>query len=233
MSRHEPGDAIRPALDAAAAAVKPRLRGWLHAGWTPIVLVACVILVALAPDGAARWTSVVFGLSAVLLFGTSAMYHRGSWSTKWRTLLRRLDHSNIFLVIVGSYTPLTALLLPTRDAVILLSVVWGGGLLGMGLGLFAPGLPRWVTVPIYLALGWAAVAYLPQFWQYGGPWVLALVVIGGLLYTLGGLVYASKWPDPSPRWFGFHEVFHAFTVAAFACHFAAIALVVLGPAPVT
>jgi hemolysin III len=196
------------------------------------VLIACGILVAMAPGGVARWTSLVFGLSAVLLFGTSALYHRGSWSAKWHTLLRRLDHSNIFLVIVGSYTPLTALLLPARDAAILLSVVWIGGALGMALNLFAPGLPRWVGVPIYLALGWAAVAYLPQFLQYGGPWVLALVVVGGLLYTLGGLVYASKWPDPSPRWFGFHEVFHAFTVAAFACHFAAIALVVLRPAQV-
>lgn len=227
MSRHERRDALEPVLDAAAAAVKPRLRGWLHAGWTPIVLVACIVLVTLAPGGVARWTSAVFGLSAVLLFGTSALYHRGSWSSRSHALLRRLDHSNIFLVILGSYTPLTALLLPTRTAIILLSAVWGVGLLGMGLKLFAPSLPRWVTVPVYLALGWAAVAYLPQFLQYGGPWVLALVVIGGLLYTLGGLVYATKWPNPSPRWFGFHEVFHSFTVAAFACHFAAIALVVL------
>ncbi len=167
----------------------------------------------------------------VALFGTSAVYHRGRWSTPARTWLRRLDHSNIFLVIVGSYTPLTALLLPSRQAAMLLIAVWSGALIGVGLKLFAPTLPRWVTVPIYLALGWVAVAFLPQFLANGGPGVLALVVAGGLLYTAGGLVYASKWPDPSPRWFGFHEVFHTFTVLAFGCHFAAIAWVVLGRQP--
>ena len=215
-------------LEQQLASAKPRLRGWLHAGWTPVVVLACAALVILAPSGAARWTALIFAATAVALFGTSALYHRGRWEGRPAVVLRRLDHSNIFLIIVGSYTPLSALLLPARQATILLSVVWGMAVLGIGFKLIFTKAPRWVGVPIYLALGWAAVAYLPSFLRYGGALVLGLVIAGGLLYSLGAIVYATKWPDPSPRWFGFHEVFHAFTIVAFACHFAAIAIVVLG-----
>lgn len=214
-------------LERVVDVVKPRLRGWLHAGWTPVVVVACAALVIMAPEGTPRITAAVFGATAIALFGTSAVYHRGHWNGRTAALLRRIDHSNIFLIIVGSYTPLSALLLPRREATILLTAVWGTALAGIAFKVLATKAPRWLSAPIYIGLGWAAVAYLPQFWERGGPLVLSLVVAGGLLYTLGALVYATKWPDPSPRWFGFHEVFHAFTVVAFACHFAAIALVVL------
>lgn len=208
--------------------MKPRLRGWLHAGWTPVVALACLTLVILAPPGAPRWTALIYTVTAVALFGTSAVYHRGHWAGRAATVLRRLDHSNIFLIIVGSYTPLSALLLPRQQATVLLTVVWSMAVAGIVFKLVFTRAPRWVGVPIYLVLGWAALAYLPSFLHHGGPLVLGLVISGGLLYTLGAVVYALKWPDPSPRWFGFHEVFHAFTVVAFACHFAAIAMVVLG-----
>ena len=141
---------------------------------------------------------------------------------------KRLDHSNIFLLIAGTYTPLTIALLDRVDATILLSVVWGGALAGILLNLFWPTAPRWLTTLIYVALGWVAVWYLPQLWAGGGPAVVWLIVAGGVLYTLGAIVYGMKKPDPSPTWFGFHEIFHAFTVAAWACHCVAVYLAVLG-----
>lgn len=214
-------------LDRVVDAVKPHLRGWLHAGWTPVVAIACTALIVLAPDGAARVSALVFGVTAVVLFGTSALYHRGTWSPRAHSILRRMDHSNIFLIIVGSYTPLSVLLLPRREATVLLVAVWSLAIAGILFKVFVTREMRWLSAPLYLGLGWAAVAYLPHFWDHGGPVVLGLVVAGGLLYTVGALVYAARWPDPSPRLFGFHEVFHAFTVVAFACHFAAIAIVVL------
>ncbi len=212
------GEAVRDAADA----VKPRLRGWIHAGSFPLVVAASIVLVALAPDTRTRIACAVFGVAAALLFGTSAVYHRGNWSPKVAVLLKRFDHSNIFLIIAGSYTPLTLLLLPEGKARVLLLLVWGGALAGIAFRVFWVGAPRWLYTPIYIALGWAAVFYLPDFLREGGVAVLTLVVVGGVLYTAGGVIYALKRPNPSPRWFGFHEVFHAFTVAAFVAHYIAI-----------
>lgn len=206
----------------------PRLRGWLHAGAFPLVTAASIVLVALAPSPQAAVASAVFGLTAILLFGTSALYHRGSWSPRTAAVLKRFDHSNIFLIIAGSYTPLTILLLPQSKATILLWLVWGGALAGVAFRVLWVGAPRWLYTPAYLLLGWAAVLYLPDFARHGGPAVLALMVVGGVLYTLGAIVYGVKRPNPSPRWFGFHEIFHAFTIAAFAAHYVGISLAVLG-----
>ncbi|GIG28580.1 PAQR family membrane homeostasis protein TrhA [Cellulomonas marina] len=211
-------------VDEVVAAVKPRLRGWLHAGVSPLVLAACVVLVALAPTPAARWSTAVFGLSAVLLFGTSAVYHRGTWSPRTAAVLRRLDHTNIFLIIAGTYTPLSVLLLPASTARTLLLVVWSGALAGVLARVLWLSAPRWVYVPVYVALGWVAVWFMPAFGRSGGDAVLWLVAGGGLAYTLGAVVYGLRRPDPSPRWFGFHEVFHALTVVGFACHFVAVAI---------
>lgn len=213
-----------------ARAIKPRLRGWIHAGSFPLVLAASVVLVVLAPDTRARIACAIFGVTAALLFGTSAVYHRGNWSPKVAVLLKRFDHSNIFLIIAGSYTPLTLLLLPEGKARTLLLLVWGGALAGIAFRVFWVGAPRWLYTPIYIALGWAAVFYLPDFLRTGGPAVLTLVIVGGVLYTLGAVVYGLKRPNPSPRWFGFHELFHAFTVAAFAAHYIGISLAVYGSA---
>jgi hemolysin III len=150
---------------AAAATVKPRLRGWLHAGMFPLAVAGSIVLVALSPTSSARIANTVFGLTAAMLFGTSAVYHLGTWSPRVTGVLRRLDHSNIFLIIAGTYTPLAVLLLPTHTATVLLWTVW-----------------------------------------------------------IGAVVYATKWPNPSPRWFGFHEVFHSLTVIGYTCTFVAVAI---------
>ncbi len=210
-------DAAHEAAQAVARAAKPRLRGWLHAGTFPLALVGGAVLTALAPDGRSRVAVAVFALSACLLFGVSAIYHRGTWGPRAEALLKRLDHSNIFLIIAGTYTPFTVLLLPEGSGRTLLWIVWTGALAGVAFRVLWVGAPRWLYVPVYVALGWVAVVYLPHFLA-GGLAVLVLVVTGGILYTLGGLVYGLKRPDPSPRWFGFHEVFHALTVAAFLAH---------------
>lgn len=219
-------DRAHEVASGIAQAIKPRLRGWIHLGSFPLVLAASIVLVALAPPGRPRLACTIFGISAALLFGTSALYHRGNWSPRVAILLKRFDHSNIFLIIAGSYTPLTMLLLPEGKARTLLLLVWGGAIGGILFRVFWVGAPRWLYTPIYIALGWAAVFYLPDFLRNGGGAVLALVILGGLLYTAGGVIYALKRPNPSPRWFGFHEIFHAFTVAAFAAHYVGISITV-------
>lgn len=218
-------DGVGDAVEAVVETLKPRLRGWVHAGVAPVVLVAAVVLVVMSPTPAARWSNAVFGVSAVLLFGTSAVYHRGTWSPRVAGVLRRLDHTNIFLIIAGTYTPLAVLLLPAPTARTLLLVVWSGALLGLLARVFWLDAPRWVYVPIYLALGWVAVGFFPQFWATGGPAVVTLIAVGGLAYTVGAIVYGMKRPNPSPRWFGFHEIFHVLTVVGCGTHLAAIAIV--------
>lgn len=209
-------------------AVKPRLRGWLHAGMAPLVLAGAIVLVALAPTTAGKVTTAIFGLSSILLFGVSAVYHRGTWSPRVTGVLRRLDHTNIFLIIAGTYTPLAVLLLPRATAQMMLVVVWSGALAGLLARIFWLGAPRWFYTPVYVALGWVAVWYIPTFWVATpqGPTIVWLVAAGGLAYTLGAVVYGTRWPDPSPRWFGFHEVFHSLTVVGFVCHYIAVSIAV-------
>jgi len=209
---------------AGVLVVKPLLRGWLHLGMFPLVLVAGVVGVALAPTTASRWAMAVFGLTAAMLFGISALYHRGSWSPRAQGVLKRFDHSNIFLIIAGTYTPFAVLLLQPGPQRALLLVAWLSALAGIAFRILWVGAPRWLYVPAYLAMGWVAVAFLPQFLEGGGTAVLVLIAVGGLLYTIGALVYGLKRPDPSPRYFGFHEIFHALTVVAFTCHYVAVSL---------
>jgi hemolysin III len=204
---------------------KPRLRGWLHLGAAPFALVAAIVLVCLSRGGAEIASSSIYATSAVLLFTVSAIYHRGRWSPRALAMLKRFDHANIFLIIAGTYTPFAVLLLEGGARTALLSIVWTGAALGVGFRVFWVGAPRWLYVPAYLALGWVAVAYLPQFTSTGGVAVLVLLAAGGLLYTVGGIVYGTKRPNPSPTWFGFHEVFHSLTVLAFALQYIAISIV--------
>jgi hemolysin III len=220
-------------VDDAVAVVKPKLRGWLHAATTPLALAAGIVLTALAPTASSRASAAVFAVTAFLLFGTSAVYHRGKWSPKVRMLLKRLDHSNIFLIIAGSYTPFAVVLLPHNRARTLLLIVWCGAIAGVLFRVFWTGAPRWLYTPVYVALGWVAVIYLPDFLHRGGVAVLVLIVVGGALYSLGAVVYALKRPDPSPRWFGFHEIFHTCTVAAFVVHYIAVSLAVYSAGPTT
>lgn len=212
----------------AVAAVKPRLRGWLHAGTFPVAVLAGVVLVIVAPTTQVRVSAAIYTVTAALLFGISAVYHRGRWSPRTQGVLRRFDHANIFLIIAGTYTPFTLLVLPETDGTLLLWLVWAGALLGVLFRVFWDGAPRWLYVPIYVALGWAAVFWLPEFATHGGAAVVTLIIVGGLMYTLGAIVYGTKRPNPSPRWFGFHEVFHAFTLAGFASHHVGIWLAAFG-----
>ena len=203
---------------------KPHLRGWLHAGMAPISVVLGIVLVALSPPEY-RWAAALYSITAIMLFGTSALYHRFNWKPRTKVLLKRLDHSNIFLIIAGSYTPFAVVLLPPDQEKVLLILVWSGALAGVLFRVFWVGAPRWLYTPIYIALGWVAVFYLPAFWSAGGPAVVLLLAAGGLCYSAGGVVYALKRPNPSPTWFGFHEIFHALTLAGFITQYIAVSLV--------
>ena len=215
-------------LREAAREIKPQLRGWLHLATFPLSVAAGVVLVALAPDAKTRVACAVFALSASMLFGCSALFHRGHWSPRWHSVLRRLDHSSIFLLIAGTYTPFALMLLDGRNARILLGLVWGGALIGIAFRIFWIGAPRWLYLPVYIALGWAAIFWLGDFASSAGPAVLTLIIVGGALYSVGGLVYGLKRPNPIPRWFGFHEVFHSFTIAAFVVHYVGVSMIVYG-----
>ncbi|MGA4670908.1 PAQR family membrane homeostasis protein TrhA [Propionibacteriaceae bacterium Y1923] len=211
-----------PRVADVVAAVKPRLRGWLHTGMTPLAFLGGLVLIIFTPTIGGRVAVAVYLLSALLLFGNSAVYHRGTWSERTTRLLRRFDHANIFVFIAGTYTPLAVQLLEGRSRVALLVLIWVAAALGVGFRVLWLSAPRWLYTALYLLMGWAAVGWLGQFWTNGGPLVVALIIAGGLVYSLGAVVYARKRPNPSPTWFGFHEIFHAATVVAALCHFAAI-----------
>ena len=231
-------DMIRTRLDEVVdraqdklAEVKPKLRGWLHLGTAPLTLAAGIVLIVLSPTPTTRIGSALFAATALVLFTVSAIYHRGTWSPRTWNFLRRFDHSNIFLLIAGTYTPFALIFLAGSARTLLLSIVWTGAILGVVFRVFWTDAPRWLYVPIYIALGWAAVFFIPQFAAGARAFdpaiaiaVLALVAVGGILYTLGGVVYGLKRPNPFPRWFGFHEVFHTFTVLAFATHYIGVSL---------
>ena len=204
---------------------KPTWRGWLHAGTAPLVLVAGIILVALAPGTSTKIVCAIYIVTGVLLFGTSALYHRGNWSPKAKATLKRLDHSNIMLVIAGTYTPLSYLMLPRPTATLLLWMIWIGAIAGVIFRVAWVGAPRWLYVPIYVLLGVTALFFLPEFWAAGVAPTL-LICLGGALYIAGAVIYGIKRPNFNRSHFGFHELFHALTIAAFATHFLAIVLVV-------
>jgi hemolysin III len=174
--------------------VKPRLRGWLHLGMFPAVLIAGLVLTALADSARGRVACGIFALTACLLFGVSALYHRGDWSPRMDGVLRRLDHANIFLIIAGTYTPLAMLLLPGAKGEWLLWGIWAAAAAGILFRVFWVGAPRWLYTPCYIAMGWAAVFYLPDFMRTGGVTVMVLVIVGGVLYSSAGSSTASSAP---------------------------------------
>lgn len=227
--------AVQGAADAAAVRIaellmiKPKWRGWIHTVTAPLALASGIVLLMLAPTPDRRIASAVYALTGVLLFGVSAVYHRGNWSPGVKAVLKRLDHTNIMLVIAGSYTPLAWSLLERPTAVLLLWLIWSGATLGVLFRLLWTNAPRWLYVPIYIALGCGSLFYLPDFFAASVPAAL-LICIGGALYIAGAVFYALKKPNISYEHFGFHELFHAFTVFAFAAHFAAIVIAVLSPA---
>jgi len=222
-----------PLIEAGAVGaqsdVKPTWRGWIHAATFPIAVVAGIVLISLAQGAPAKWASAVFMVTSMMLFGSSALYHRFNWKPRTLAVLKRIDHANIMLLIAGTYTPLAVLALPTQKTIILLSVVWGGAIVGILFRVFWLHAPRWLYVALYLALGWAAVMYLFDLFDANAT-MMTLVLIGGLLYTAGAVVYALKRPNPWPGHFGFHEIFHVCTVLAFLCHWAASLLIAMHPA---
>lgn len=224
-------DHLQDRVEDTIAEVKPKLRGWLHAGTVPLALAAGITLIALSPDAKTRIASAVFAFSAVLVFTVSAVYHRGHWSPRVKAALQRFDHSNIFLLIAGTCTPFAVLLLQGSQRWWMLGIVWTGAVAGVVMKVWWTSHPRWVSVPIYLGLGWAPVGFFGGFLEgaqkYGpsvGAAVIAMVVVGGALYTVGGVIYGTKRPNPSPRWFGFHEVFHSLTILAFVTHYVGVSL---------
>ena len=214
----------------AAVAARPRLRGWLHLWAFAVSVAAGIVLVAVA--GATRGAeaggaTAIYALTVCLLFGTSATYHRVKWTRPSRhALLARLDHSMIFVFIAGTYTPFALLAMPERTGRVVLTVVWTGALGGVLLKTSWITAPRWLSAPLYLGLGWVAVFTVPDLLHLGGVAAFVLIAVGGLLYTYGAIVYATQRPDPWPRTFGYHEVFHLCTVVAAACHMVAVWLAV-------
>jgi hemolysin III len=215
-------------ISETVAETKPTWRGWIHTGILPLVIAGGIVLLVVADGFVAKVAAAVFFAGSVLLFGTSAIYHRLNWGPKAKLALKRFDHANIFLLIAGSYTPVTLLALPQEKGLLLIIAIWTVALLGIGFRVFWIGAPRWLYVVIYIAMGWAAVVYLPELLAANLAMML-LILIGGLLYTLGAVFYAMKRPNPFPGHFGFHEVFHTFTALAFMCHWSAVLLISLSP----
>jgi hemolysin III len=214
-------------MSAVVEAVKdpharPRLRGRIHQYAVGVAAVCGVVLCAVA---ATRSGALAFGACLIYsvticgLFGTSALYHRRVWGPRGYAVMKRLDHSMIFLFIAGTYTPFSLLLLDRPTATWVLAVVWGGAVLGVALKMAWPRAPRWLSVPLYIVLGWTAAFVFPDLWRGGGTAPLVLLLAGGVLYSAGAVCYALKRPNPWPRTFGHHEFFHAATVVAALCHY--------------
>jgi hemolysin III len=216
---------IRPdsTVERAIAATKPHLRGWLHAGVTPLVLAAGIVLICLSPTPVARLAASIYALSGFLLFATSALFHRGNWSPVADRRFNRIDHANIYLIIAGSYTPVALLGLPSPTRETLLTFVWVGALAGIAFRMLWMGAPRMLYTALYIALGWSVAPVIGQLFATRIA-AAVLTVVGGGLYTLGGVVFGFKWPGPSAVWFGYHEVFHLATVAAWTCQYIAISM---------
>lgn len=205
---------------------KPRARGWIHEVAFFISLVTGVVLVSVAPTARDRLASAVYAVSATALFGTSALYHRRTWSLAGRRVMKRLDHSMIYVLIAGTYTPFALLTMHNTAGKVVLGVVWGGALAGIAAKMAWISSPRWLSTPLYVALGWIAVFVLPDILHSGGVAMLTLLLVGGAAYSIGALCYALRRPELVPGVFGYHEVFHACTAVAATCHYVAVSLAV-------
>jgi hemolysin III len=224
----ERASAAKEATADAIAAVKPKLRGVSHEWAFFLSLGFGAALIILAETPRATLAVAVYAISLSALFGTSALYHRVNWSRpQVRQWMRRLDHSMIFFLIAGTYTPFALLVLEGTLAMTILAVVWVGAIAGAIVEMIWIDHPKWASALIYLSLGWVAVATFPQLWSEMGAAGTLLVAVGGLLYTAGAVVYAVQRPNPSPAVFGYHEVFHLFVIAAAMVQYAAIAFFAL------
>ncbi|MGZ4701404.1 MAG: PAQR family membrane homeostasis protein TrhA [Ilumatobacteraceae bacterium] len=210
------------------AVIKPLMRGWSHVlAFTVVAVLGIIMLVVAGASASERVWLGVYVAGTLTMFGISAAYHTLPWGPHGRSIMRRLDHSAIFLAIAGAYTPIMAVALTGWQKVVVLSAAWGGAVVGMTLEWVPLKVPRPLFTAIYVIVGWSAALAFPQLYRHLGGTGFALVLGGGLLYTLGAVVYALKRPDPWPKVFGFHEIFHLFTLAGAGCHLAAIAFYVV------
>lgn len=204
------------------------MRGVLHQWAAVVAALAGVTLILSAPSGTARWATIVYALSIVGLFTVSAIYHRVNWTSPIsRQWMRRLDHAMIFVMVAGTTTPIAAVMLDGSMRTIVLSVAWGMAGIGITIKLLWIGAPKWLSAAIYLAIGWAGMAVFPKLVGDLGPWPAVGLIGGGILYTVGAVIYATKKPDPLPKVFGYHEIFHALVIVAALAHFLVVALAVL------
>jgi len=201
---------------------RPRFRGVFHQYAFFASLITGAVLVLVAPTRKATTASAIYAASVSGLFGASALYHRVSWRPATRRWMRRLDHSMIFVLIAGTYTPFALLVLHGTLSSVVLGVVWGGALAGVVLKLLWVDAPKWLMAAIYLALGWVGVATVPQMLSRAGAGAVTLLFVGGALYSAGAIIYALRRPDPRPATFGYHEIFHVLVIAAAAAHYAAV-----------
>jgi hemolysin III len=213
--------------DLATALERPRLRGVFHLCAFVVFATLGAVLIATAPGARERVAGGVFGIALALTFGISALYHRVTWKPAARRVMRRLDHASIYLLIAGTYTPYGLLVLSGAWRFSLLAVIWIGAALAIAQTLVWVDRPKWLSAVLGIVLGWAGVVAFPQILEATGSVGASLLLAGGVLYTLGALVYARSRPDPLPSVFGYHEVFHVLTIVAAACQYAAIAFFVL------
>jgi hemolysin III len=210
---------------------RPRARGWIHLCMALFAIVgglALVLAAVIASTPTAVLATAIYTVTIVAMFSVSAVYHRKHWHSrtalKW---MKRLDHSAIFVFIAGSYTPFALLAMPPHTAAQVLTIVWSGAAGGVALKMLWPSAPRWLGVPLYLLLGWVAIWFAGVLLAGAGPVVVSLLVLGGVLYNIGAILYALRWPNPWPHTFGYHEFFHAFTAAAAISHYIAVWFVLL------
>ncbi len=208
---------------------KPLLRGWMHLVCFFLAIPAGVTVVVLATETRGRLASLIYAIGLVALFGVSGFYHRLNWSAARRLWMQKLDHGTIFVMIAGSYTPVCLLVLQGWPRWVMLTIAWTGAAVGFVLAFTGGRASRTVRGALYLTLGWASLLAIPQMWDRLSPTELVLFGVGGVLFTVGSIFLFTHWPDPFPRVFGYHEVWHALVVAAVICHFVAITSVVHGP----
>jgi hemolysin III len=210
-------------------AVKPRLRGVLHQGAFVASIIVAPLLLMSADADRSRVAAFIFAFSVVACFGASALYHRVTWTPPVRRWMRRVDHAGVYLLIAGTYTPVSLLVLHGDWGPVILVIVWAGALAAILLKFMWTDAPKWVAAAAGLTLGWVAVVALPQLVDRLQLSALTLLVAGGLLYSAGAIIYARRKPNPLPAVFGYHEVFHALTIAAASCQYVAIAVFVIRP----
>jgi hemolysin III len=220
---------VDPVRAAKELLTRPLLRGWMHLVCFFLAIPAAVAVILLADGARARWGALVYAVGLVALFGVSGSYHRGRWSQAARRRMQQLDHATIFVMIAGSYTPLCLVALQGWLAPAMLVAAWVGATVGVVLAFSGGRRSRIAKGTLYIALGWVSVVATPQLLRHLSATEIVLIIVGGVLYTVGAIFLATRWPDPFPRVFGYHEVWHALVVAAVVCHFVAIASVVAAP----